>query len=156
LTTEEAAPAAPLSVQRRIRHGVRRRHNWVQFARFAVVGGSGYAVNLAVFGLAHKLLGAAPLLAATLAFVVAFLNNFAWNRRWTFASSEAAFHRQAVRFFVVSVLTFLVAAGILQLLLAVTSLPAILAQAISIVVATPLSFAGNKMWSFEDGADPSG
>lgn len=150
MTVEEAAPAASLSVRRRIRHGVRRRHNWVQFARFAVVGGSGYAVNLAIFALAHKLIGAAPLVAATLAFIVAFLNNFAWNRRWTFAASEAAFHRQAWRFFVVSVLAFLVAAGVLQLLLALTGLPAILAQAVSIVVATPLSFAGNKMWSFED------
>lgn len=152
MTTEEAAPAAPRSVHRRIRHGVRRRHNWLQFARFAVVGGSGYAVNLAVFALAHKYLGAAPLIAATIAFGVAFLNNFAWNRRWTFASSEAAFHRQALRFFVVSVLTFIVAAGILQLLLASTGLPALVAQAVSIVVATPLSFAGNKMWSFEDQA----
>jgi dolichol-phosphate mannosyltransferase len=149
LSAEEAAPAAPLSVHRRIRHGVRRRHNWVQFARFAVVGGSGYVVNLLVFALAHKAAGAAPLVAATVAFMVAFLNNFAWNRKWTFAHSEAAFHRQAWRFFVVSVLAFLVAAGVLQLLLALTGLPAIVAQAVSIVVATPLSFAGNKMWSFE-------
>jgi len=48
----------------------------------------------------------------------------------------------------VSITTFLVALGILQLLVDNTSLPTIVAQAISIVAATPLNFIGNKMWTF--------
>jgi putative flippase GtrA len=36
----------------------------------------------------------------------------------------------------------------LELLVAVAGLPEVPAQAIAIVVATPVSFAGNKLWSF--------
>ena len=36
----------------------------------------------------------------------------------------------------------------LELLVSVAGVAEVLAQAISIVVATPLNFIGNKMWSF--------
>ena len=52
------------------------------------------------------------------------------------------------RFFTVSVVAFLFAATVLELLVSVAGVEEILAQAISIVVATPLNFIGNKMWSF--------
>jgi putative flippase GtrA len=37
---------------------------------------------------------------------------------------------------------------VLELLVSVAGLPEVAAQAIAIVVATPLNFIGNKMWSF--------
>jgi putative flippase GtrA len=43
---------------------------------------------------------------------------------------------------------FLFAASVLELLVSVGGLPEVAAQAISIAVATPLNFIGNKMWSF--------
>jgi putative flippase GtrA len=89
--------------------------------------------------------------AATLAFLVGLLNNFWWNRHWTFGAHGAREHHagfQAARFFTVSVAAFLVALAVLQLLVTTTSIPATVAQAISIVAATPLNFVGNKMWTF--------
>jgi len=47
-----------------------------------------------------------------------------------------------------SITAFLFALGILQLLVTTTSVPTVVAQAISIVAATPLNFIGNKMWTF--------
>jgi dolichol-phosphate mannosyltransferase len=46
------------------------------------------------------------------------------------------------------VIAFFFALAVLQLLIDNTNLPDLVAQAISIVVATPLNFLGNKMWSF--------
>ena len=40
------------------------------------------------------------------------------------------------------------AASVLELLVSVAGMNEVLAQAISIVAATPLNFIGNKMWSF--------
>jgi putative flippase GtrA len=40
---------------------------------------------------------------------------------------------------------------VLQLLVTAGGLPEIVAQAISIIAATPLNFIGNKMWSFGRG-----
>ena len=143
-------PASPRT-HTRVRHGLRRRHNWLQLVKFCAVGASGYVVNLSVFAAAFGLLGFHHLVAATLAFVVAVTNNFWWNRHWTFAAGDGCPRFQASRFLAVSVSAFLFAVAVLQLLVA-TGVPELAAQATSIVAATPLNFIGNKMWSFGRGA----
>jgi len=132
----------------RVRQGMRRSHNWVQLVKFCVVGGSGYVVNLAVFTLAFEVGNLHHLVAATIAFAVAVLNNFWWNRHWTFAAREGRAGFQAARFFAVSVGAFLFQAALLELLVTGANVPEVGAQAISVVAATPLNFLGNKMWSF--------
>jgi dolichol-phosphate mannosyltransferase len=132
----------------RVRAGLRKPHNWVQLVKFCVVGASGYVVNLCVFALCVEVLDLHHLVAATVAFVVAVMNNFLWNRHWTFRAGRGRASFQAARFFTVSVVAFLFAASILELLVSVAEMPELPAQAISIVMATPLNFIGNKMWSF--------
>jgi putative flippase GtrA len=132
----------------RVRAGLRRPHNWVQLVKFCAVGASGYVVNLSVFALCVEGLDVHHLPAATAAFVVAVLNNFWWNRHWTFRVRSGRAGFQAARFFAVSVVAFLFAASILELLVSVAGMAELPAQAISIVLATPLNFIGNKMWSF--------
>jgi putative flippase GtrA len=105
-------------------------------------------VNLAVFQLAYAS-GAGHVAAATVAFLVAVATNFALNRRWTFAHAATTRKRvQAPRFLAVSVAAFSVGLGILEVLVEVGNVPALAAQACSILVATPLNFAGQKLWSF--------
>lgn len=137
--------AAPM--HRRVRHGLRRRHNWMQLVRFGVVGASGYVVNIAVFS-ALLATGLHYRGAATGAWVVAVLNNFWWNRHWTFGAREGHAGFQALRFFVVSFFAFLVSLAILTVLVESTSIPKVPAQLIAVTAATPLNFLGNKLWSF--------
>ena len=132
----------------RVRHGMRKQHNWVQLGKFLLVGLSGYAVNLAVFTFSLKVLAVHHIAAATIAFAVAVMNNFWWNRHWTFGAREGHAGFQAARFFAVSVFAFLIQLGILELLITQANSPKVLAQAISLVLATPVNFVGNKMWSF--------
>jgi putative flippase GtrA len=146
-----SAQEPPDRIHTRVRHGMKRPHNWFQLVKFCIVGGSGFVVNVSVFFVVNHLLGVHHIAAATLAFVLALFNNFWWNRHWTFGKHGAREHHagfQAARFLTVSVAAFLVALAILQLLVSNTSLPATIAQAISIVAATPLNFVGNKMWTF--------
>ena len=127
---------------------LRNPRHWIQLLRFCAVGGSGYVVNLAVFYLVARL-GADHRGAAVAAFVVAVSNNFVFNRRWTFADARgqhAGF--QAARFLAVSLVAFLFSLVLLELLVSVAGLPDLGAQAIAIVCATPLSFLGNRLWSF--------
>ena len=142
----QAKPAMP--VHHRVRHGMMRPHNWIQLIKFFAVGGSGYVVNLFVFWVCSHQLGFHYLASATVAFVFAVINNFWWNRHWTFGARGGHAGFQAARFFVVSIVAFFFALGVLTLLVSQTDSPELLAQAISIVVATPLNFVGNKMWSF--------
>ncbi len=146
-----AAPAPPLPAGERVRAGLRKPGNWVQLAKFCAVGGSGYVVNIVIFSLAVEILDVHHLMAATLAFLVAVTNNFWWNRHWTFSARDGHAGFQAARFLAVSVAAFILAAAVLEALVSGAGMAEIPAQAISIVVATPLNFVGNKMWSFGSG-----
>jgi putative flippase GtrA len=145
--TDEATPV-DLGLHVRVRHGLRRPHNWFQLVRFACVGASGYVVNLAVFATCVHVVAIDYRVAATVAFLVAVTNNFIWNRHWTFRAHDGHAGFQAARFFTVSVAAFVFNLVALQLLVAGAGLPEVPAQALAIVLATPVSFAGNKLWSF--------
>jgi dolichol-phosphate mannosyltransferase len=134
---------------------MRKPHNWVQLGKFLLVGLSGYAVNLVVFTFSLKVLSVHHLAAATLAFAVAVMNNFWWNRHWTFGARDGHAGFQAARFFAVSVVAFLIQVTILELLISSAGVPKVAAQALSLVLATPVNFIGNKLWSFRlDSEDP--
>ena len=141
----------PVPVTARVTQGLRHRRNWLQLAKFCAVGASGYVVNLCVFALCVGPLDLHHLAAATAAFLVAVTNNFWWNRRWTFAARGGSASFQATRFFAVSVAAFVLAAAVLELLVSAFGVPEVPAQAVAIIVATPLNFIGNKMWSFGAG-----
>src|SRR5450755_4707021 len=96
---EDMSTAVPLPFRHRVRRGVRRTHNWLQLVRFAAVGASGYVVNLAVFAACVHLLGIDYRVAAVVAFVVSVMNNFWWNRHWTFDARHQAALDQGARFF---------------------------------------------------------
>ena len=149
--SDVAVAQRPAAVHVRVRAGLRRSHNWVQLLKFCAVGATGYLVNLTVFAICVGALDLHHLVAATLAFVVAVTNNFLWNRYWTFRARRGHAGFQVARFVAVSVIAFLFAAAILELLVSVVGVPELPAQAISIVAATPLNFIGNKMWSFSLG-----
>lgn len=146
MTTEEHALTPPL--RHRVGAGMRHPANWLQLVRFALVGASGYVVNLVVFA---SLVHGADLnyrVAALGAFLVAVANNFAWNRRWTFRAHTGHAGFQAARFLAVSVGAFLFNLAVLELLVSGLDVAEVPAQAVAIVAATPLSFLGNKLWSF--------
>jgi dolichol-phosphate mannosyltransferase len=139
---------APAALRARLGAGVRRPANWLELVRFGFVGGSGYVVNLAVFTLLLEGLGADHRLAATGAFLVAVANNFLWNRVWTFRAQDGHAGFQAARFLTVSVLAFFVSLAVLEVLVAGFEIAEVPAQAVAIIAATPLSFLGNKLWTF--------
>jgi len=132
----------------RIGEGVRQSANWLQLLKFAIVGGSGYLVNLAVFAVLAGNLGLHHLAAAVGAFCVAVTNNFLWNRYWTFAAVDGPAGFQAVRFFAVSVASLLLNLAVLEVLVTGTSLGELPAQAIAVAVAMPFNFLGNRLWTF--------
>lgn len=126
---------------------LRRPHNWIQLAKFATVGASGYAVNLAVYVALLEAAGLHYLAAAACSFVVAVANNYTWNRQWTFRRQRGHLAYQGMRFLIVSLLAL--GTNLLFLQLFVTAgVPKIPAQAAAIVLVFPLSFVGNKLWSF--------
>ena len=137
---------SPKPSVRAVRHELARPRGLGQLFAFGVVGTSGYIVNLAVYTAALAL-GADYRVSALAAFLLAVANNYTWNRAWTFGARAGAMAPQAGRFLTVSVAGLAVSLGFLTLLVAF-GLGKVPAQAASIVLATPISFLGNKVWSF--------
>lgn len=119
----------------------------MQLAKFSTVGATGYVVNLAVYTALLRGAGWHYALAATVSFLVAVTNNYLWNRLWTFRDQRGHVAFQGLRFLAVAVVAYAANLGILSLLI-LLGVDKVLAQAIAIVLVTPLNFVGNKLWSF--------
>jgi putative flippase GtrA len=126
---------------------LRRPANWVQLAKFCAVGASGYAVNLGVYSALVHAAGVHYLAAAVCSFAVAVTNNYTWNRLWTFRTKRGHVALQGAKFLVVSLAALGANVAVLALLVEL-GMPKVPAQALAIVLVTPLSFLGNKLWSF--------
>jgi len=143
-----AITRAPATPRRRVDAALRSRANWEQLVKFCVVGASGYAVNLVVYVLLLKGAGLHYMPAAIGSFLVAVTNNYVWNRRWTFRGQRGHVVFQWLRFLVVSTLALGANLVVLYVLVEAGLSDAIVAQAIAIVLVTPVNFIGNKLWSF--------
>jgi len=139
--------SAALGVRARAVRALRRPANWMQLAKFGAVGATGYVVNLAVYTALLRGAGWHYAYAATVSFLVAVTNNYLWNRLWTFRDQRGHVAHQGARFFVVALVAYGANLGILAALIAF-GLHKVVAQAIAIVLVTPLNFIGNKLWSF--------
>ena len=140
-------PPAATGALARTRGALSRGHNWLQLLRFCAVGASGYVVNLAVYTVLVHRFDLHYLLAATFSFLVAVTNNYLWNRLWTFRGERGHVAYQGLRFLIVSVASLGANLLILHTLVQL-GMGKVLAQAIAIVLVTPLNFVGNKLWSF--------
>lgn len=145
---DELSTTVELPFRARVRHGVSQPANWLQLMRFAAVGASGYVLNLAVFAACVHVLAIDYRLAFVAAFVVSVGSNFWWNRHWTFDAKHEHPIFQGTRFFAVSVLAQGFAYVLLVALVSGPGLPKVVAQAVAVAASMPLSFVGQKLWSF--------
>jgi len=124
-----------------------RRFDALELAKFLTVGTSGFLTNVCVFAVLVEQAAVGVTTAATCSFAVSVANNYAWNRLWTFQGRSGQIAGEAVRFLTVSLSAY--AASLLLLVaLVAAGADAVPAQALAIVLVTPLSFAGSKLWSF--------
>jgi putative flippase GtrA len=129
----------------RTAEALRRPHNWIQLAKFGVVGATGFAINIAIYQAA---LGLGAHVAAAISFVISAGSNYWWNRHWTFAHQKGHFGYQGMRFYIVSSVAFLVNQFWLFVFLDWLGWGKTVSQMVAILLVTPLNFIGNKLWSF--------
>jgi putative flippase GtrA len=139
------------SAYRRFAYEIRHPENHKQLVRFLCVGASGYIVNVvAFFILIHSFGSSLDKVWFWAAAFIAATNNFFWNRHWTFSAKHHHPGCQAVRFYLVTALITLIATGIYSLLVNQIGLSMkTAADGIAWIVATPISFVVQKLWSFK-------
>ncbi len=139
----------PATAGQRVAAGLRHRGNWWQLVKFGLVGASGFVINTGIYWLLLRA-GAHYIAAAVAAFTVAVANNFVWNRAWTFRQVRHEVHPgfQFARFLTVSVVALGIDLALLSQLVEREHVGKVVAQMIAVVLVTPVSFIGNRLWSF--------
>jgi putative flippase GtrA len=143
----ESAAVRARGHARRLHLAARHPDNLRQLFRYCVVGATGYAANLIAFLLADRV--TTYTIAFAIAFVLAATSNFAWNRLWTFRVSHGVPHHQYARFLIVSGVALCLDLAVLRALVETGTMAKVPAAALAILVAMPISFLGNKLWTFQ-------
>jgi Predicted membrane protein len=137
-----------------------------RFLRFAAVGISGSVVDFGVFNLLATLLHVNPTLSQAVSFTLGVLNNFTWNRLWTYPETrQNSVWKQLGQFGAVNV----VGLAIRTLLFSVIEKPIIglagkyiphvltptvvghnLSLAFVILVVMLWNYFANRYWTFKD------
>lgn len=142
-----------------------------RFIKFGIVGASGVVVNLTVLHLGHEYLFNAieasykkPYLSLALAIALATLNNFTWNRLWTWADRVKTLEAGEVQPVSLRLLgmefgQYVTASAfgsglqyVLTLLLS-GSMDYRIANIIAIIAASVSNFLANDRWTFKRNRD---
>ena len=126
-----------------------------RFVTFSLIGVVNTVVHFVVFMVLYDTVGVHYLLASTLGFVMAVVNSYWLNSRWTFAELARRDTREFIRFVMVSVAALLVNFCCMLILVDLWSLYPPLAQALSILLTLLVNFLGNRYWSFAQSAQSS-
>lgn len=140
-----------------------------RFFRFATVGIVGAVVDFGTFNLLTTFLALTAVFASVLSFIAAIINNFVWNRYWTYPDSRSKpIGRQLIQFSFVSVLGLLIRTPIIAILeplffrifssfvflpigfFSAEFLANNLALAIAVIVVMFWNFFINRYWTYSD------
>ena len=116
--------------------------------KFVVVGAGGYLLNLGVFALLYEL-GAPYLFASVAAYTISNACMYLGNRYFTFDLGHEGFWAAYARYALVGVAVVVLNAALLAAFVELAGLHPTLAQALSLILLTPLAFVLNKRWTFQ-------
>ncbi len=131
------------------------RKEFVRFIKFAIVGTSGAVVDFGVLNLLHLVFGFSKFWANTCSFSLAVINNFTWNRLWTFPESrERPLRSQLAQFALVNVAGLAINQVVFLSLDRYVFGPWLgplgynVAKAIAIIVVLFWNFGVNRVWTY--------
>jgi putative flippase GtrA len=122
-------------------------HPVVQFIRYGMVAVCGYLLAILLYS-GELELGITPYLALGIAFVLNGLFNFALIRTWAFPPSGRTATSDLVRFCVAAGVSLVVNYSSFAVLYSGIGLGAEASQRIAILIAAPVTFMVNRLWSF--------
>ncbi len=126
-------------------------HPLTQLVRYGLVAVCGYLVAIALYS-GELAIGVPPYLGLGVAFVANGIFNFALVRCWAFPPSGRDVKSDFVRFCAVAAASFVVNYASFAILYSAVALHAATAQRLAILIAAPVTFLANRLWSFAAGS----
>jgi putative flippase GtrA len=144
---------------------ITNKHERVRFMKFAFVGLTGTVVDFGILNLLRLLFNMPLVWAQAISFVSAVINNFLWNRFWTYPESRSkGAPKQLIQFFLISIVGLMIRTPLIpwvdtliysflesvqiSLPLAIVVVSQNLALASSILVITFWNFFANRYWTY--------
>jgi putative flippase GtrA len=122
-------------------------HGAVQPAKFLLVGGFGYAVNLGIYAGLHSA-GMSYVTGSILSYFIANAFMYLGNRYYTFGLGHVGFWSAYLRYMIVGAVVAGLNVGILAFFVEVAGLDSRIGLAISLLLITPVAFVLFKRWTF--------
>jgi len=119
------------------------------FIKYSVVGASGAIVDLTALYLLVEYAQINVYLAAALSFLLAVINNFTFNKYWTFNDRSQKYSTQFIKFFTVSCIGLLLTLSFMWLFIDVFSIWYMLAKVLTTFIVLMWNFTANKFWTFK-------
>lgn len=131
----------------RILRGPAVQHPFTQLVRYGIVVGCGYILAITFYS-GELAVGIPAYLGLGVAFILNGLFNFALVRIWAFPPSGRSFRADLLRFCVVALSSFVVNYASFAVLYSAIGLAATTSQRLAIIIAAPVTFLANRLWSF--------
>jgi putative flippase GtrA len=122
-------------------------HPIAQLVRYGIVALCGYALAIVLYA-GELAIDIPPYVALGVAFVINGIFNFSLIRVWAFPPSGRGIRHDLARFCVVAAASFVVNYASFAVLYSAVGLRAEDAQRLSILIAAPVTFLANRLWSF--------
>jgi putative flippase GtrA len=119
----------------------------IQLLRYGIVVGVGYLLAIALYT-GEIAIGINAYLAFGVTFVLNGIFNFALLRAWAFPPSGRRMISDLSRFCIVAGASFLVNYASFAMFYSLVGLAATTSQRLAIVIAAPVTFLANRLWSF--------
>lgn len=124
------------------------RKSYGEIIRFAIVGIANFLIIMAFSWLLMHLFGINFYVANIVAYVLALVNNFYWNRIWVFRSTGERMGRQALMFLAAYGIAYLVQLGVIAVLVQWLGVNKDLANFIGLFPFGATNFLLNKFFAF--------
>jgi putative flippase GtrA len=119
-----------------------------RFVKFGLVGVVNTTLDMGVYILLSTGFHVHYVVANIFAFMVAGINSYYLNRRWTFRSTADNWRREMVKYLIVIGTGFLINEALLYILVEHGSLGKIMAKLVVVAVVLVWNFGVNRLWTF--------
>lgn len=137
---------------------IEKNSTFWEFIKYCIVGGTGTIIDVGIYTVLTRIFNVYYILAAGISVFIAIINNFLLNKHWTFRKGKSGKTRtEYFKFFIVSVINYLLHLGIMYSIVEFTKLDYIfgkyedfIAKFMAIAIITISNYVGNKYWTFKD------
>ena len=123
--------------------------NFEQFFKYCVVGTSSALIDLGGLYLLVEYANFSVIPAATISFLVAVVNGYAFNRIWTFKSKASNYQKQFVTFLLVALVGLALNTLFMFLFVEQIRIWYMFAKVLTSILVLGWSFLANRYWTFE-------